>query len=158
MRNLIKELSEEITGGLLEELKEEKMGTIWQALIKELAEGVVQELQEGKSVTEVSKRVQINGKSSEEGLAKAEEKLNKVFSKRMGNKKEEDVNKIELDDLDDVDLETIEKLEKKGVKVIYPNLKYRKPKYQNVSEMLKYVESDKGSGDGVKLVIMNFND
>ena len=71
---------------------------------------------------------------------------------------EKDIEHTELDDLDDVDLATIEKLEKKGVRIIYPNLKYRKPKYNNVNEVLKYVESEGGNGEGIKLVIMNFND
>ncbi len=76
----------------------------------------------------------------------------------IGRKQESDIEQRELDDLDEVDLKTIKSLEKKGVRVIYPNLKYRKPKYHNVSEVLKYVESDKQTGEGVKLVIMNFND
>jgi len=93
------------------------------------------------------------------GLDKAEEKLNKVFNETGDEQqRDKDIEKTQLDDFDGVDIETIEALEKKGYKVIYPNLKYRKPKYQNVNEMLKYVESDSGKGDGVKLVIMNFND
>ena len=40
----------------------------------------------------------------------------------------------------------------------YPNLKYRKPKYENVESILKYVETPEEKGQGVKLVIMNFND
>lgn len=71
---------------------------------------------------------------------------------------DDDVEHIELDDLDDVDLATIKKLEEKGVRVIYPNLKYRKPKYENVGDILKYVESEDDGKGGVKLVIMNFND
>ena len=39
----------------------------------------------------------------------------------------------------------------------YPNLKYRKPKYQNVDSLLNYIEN-KDDDSGVKLVIMNFND
>jgi hypothetical protein len=94
------------------------------------------------------------------GLDKVEEKLNKIFNETSSNQDrgDTDIEKTDLDDFDDVDIETIEKLEKRGYKVIYPNLKYKKPKYQNVNEMLKYVESDSGKGDGVKLVIMNFND
>ncbi len=94
------------------------------------------------------------------GLDKAEEKLSKVFDETSDEQQQCDTNieKTELDDFDNVDIETVEALEKRGYKVIYPNLKYRKPKYQNVNEMLKYVESDSGKGDGVKLVIMNFND
>ena len=60
--------------------------------------------------------------------------------------------------MDDVDLATIEKLEARGVRVIFPNLKYRKPKYKNVESILKYVEDEDGPSGGVKLVIMNFND
>ena len=41
--------------------------------------------------------------------------------------------------------------------VVQPNLKYRKPKYENVESILKYVEQQDDKG-GVKLVIMNFND
>ena len=81
------------------------------------------------------------------------------FASRLNvEKQNSDIEKRELDDLDQADLATIKRLEQKGVRVAYPNLKYRKPKYQNVSEVLKYVESDKQQGEGVKLVIMNFND
>ena len=38
-----------------------------------------------------------------------------------------------------------------------PNLKYAKPKYQNVESLLNYIESKEDEG-GIKLVIMNFND
>ena len=38
-----------------------------------------------------------------------------------------------------------------------PNLKYAKPKYNNVESILKYVEAE-DDRRGVKLVIMNFND
>ena len=38
-----------------------------------------------------------------------------------------------------------------------PNLKYAKPKYNNVESILKYVEAD-DDRRGVKLIIMNFND
>lgn len=96
-----------------------------------------------------------NKEDVEAGLAKAEAKLTKILNKTEDG---EDVENMELDDLDGVTLETIKKLEKKGIRVIYPNLKYRKPKYQNVSELLKYVESPDDKGQGIKLVIMNFND
>lgn len=87
-------------------------------------------------------------------LDKANEKIGQALNKG----KDDDIEHQELDNLDDADLATIKKLESKGVRVIYPNLKYRKPKYNNVNEILKYVESEGGSGDGIKLVIMNFND
>ena len=93
-------------------------------------------------------------------LTKADDKLRIALEKKAEEAKEaEESEEIgDLDDLDSADLERIERLEKKGVKVILPNLKYRKPKYNNVGEMMKYVESDAGTGEGVKLVIMNFND
>ena len=40
----------------------------------------------------------------------------------------------------------------------YPNLKYAKPKYNDVDSVLKYIERDDDDRGGVKLVIMNFND
>jgi len=40
----------------------------------------------------------------------------------------------------------------------YPNLKYRKPKYNSMDSVLKYIESDDGENGGIKLIIMNFND
>lgn len=102
----------------------------------------------------------LNEKPQAEGLAKAEEKLSTVLNQPSNEQERSvtDIEKRELDDFDGVDIETIEKLEERGYKVIYPNLKYSKPKYQNVNELLKYVESDTGRGDGIKLVIMNFND
>jgi hypothetical protein len=39
----------------------------------------------------------------------------------------------------------------------FPNLKYAKPKYQNIESLLNYMESKESQG-GLKLVIMNFND
>ena len=39
----------------------------------------------------------------------------------------------------------------------FPNLKYAKPKYQNMESVLKYIEQAQDTG-GFKLVIMNFND
>ncbi len=38
-----------------------------------------------------------------------------------------------------------------------PNLKYARPKYNNVESILKYVEAE-DDGRGLKLIIMNFND
>ena len=38
-----------------------------------------------------------------------------------------------------------------------PNLKYARPKYNNVESILKYVEAE-DDRPGVKLIIMNFND
>ena len=40
---------------------------------------------------------------------------------------------------------------------ILPNLKYAKPKYHNVGSLLNYVERGEDQ-EGLKLVIMNFND
>ncbi|MFH1519493.1 MAG: hypothetical protein ABIE75_02860 [Candidatus Omnitrophota bacterium] len=168
-------LSREITANLIAELKSTARlgedgpgnGNLGHLLMKEIAKEVAKQFKEEDSQDSLKAlSIQVNGKrTAEEGLVKAEEKLEKIFNKTddgSGEEKKEkekgDIEKIELDDLDGVDIETIEKLEKKGFKVIYPNLKYRKPKYQNVSEVFKYVESENGKGDGVKLVIMNFND
>jgi hypothetical protein len=129
-------------------------------LIRRLADEIVEQLRSGEDnglSRDLSplRNIFIHSKerTPEEALREAEDTLSKF-------KKEDDrdVKHTEMDDLDDVDIATLEKLEEKGYKIIYPNLKYRKPKYQNVSEVLKYVESDSGKGEGVKLVIMNFND
>ncbi|MFH1428028.1 MAG: hypothetical protein ABIG60_05925 [Patescibacteria group bacterium] len=94
----------------------------------------------------------------DEKLKKADNKIAKSLGTDDTLSKDDNTERIELDDLDDVDLETIKKLEKKGVRIIYPNLKYRKPKYKNVESILNYVETEGGSGEKIKLVIMNFND
>jgi len=171
MALILREITKEIATNLMSELKgngsekskgrQDKRATFWQMLLSEIATEVIKQLKEsGEKDILRDIDIQVNGKDTKEGLDKAEEKLSKVFNKTRVDKKEKEKNieKVELDDLDDVDLETIKKLEKKGVRVIYPNLKYRKPKYQNVSEVLKYVESNKEKPNGVKLVIMNFND
>lgn len=167
---IIREITREITTNLISELKnnnrlekskesEGKITDLWQILLNEIAKEVIRQLKEiGEEDILKDITIQVNGREPKEDLNKAREKLGKIFNKTRDDKKEKDIDKRELDDLDDVDLKTIEELEKKGVRVIYPNLKYRKPKYQNVSEVLKYVESDKEKGEGIKLVIMNFND
>ena len=167
MSLLLQEMTKGIAAHLISELKNgngtdknrQEDGHLWPWLLKEFVREVVAQLKKEEAENPLADlRVQINGRSSLEGLNKDEEKLGKLCNKTRDKKSGEDVEEDELDSLDDVDLKTIEKLEKKGVKIIYPNLKYKKPKYQNVSELLKYVESDNGNGDGVKLVIMNFND
>jgi len=169
MGSLLTEITKEITGNLVSEFKgshgfsqnSQNDHSLWQMLMKEIAKEVVRQIRQENSEDLLNSfSIQANGKGTQDGLSKAEEKLGRVFDRTKVDRKEKekDIEKIELDDLDDVDFEDIEKLRKKGFSVIYPNLKYRKPKYQNVNELLKYVESDKGKPDGVKLVIMNFND
>lgn len=172
MALILREITREIAINLVSELKnnnglgkskepEDKTTILWQIFLNEIAREVVKQLKEsGEEDILKDINIQVDGKDPKEGLDKAEEKLSKIFNKTRVDKKEKekDIEKIELDDLDDVDLEAIEKLKRKGFRVIYPNLKYRKPKYQNVRELLKYVETNKEKPDGVKLVIMNFND
>lgn len=180
-REIATNLVSELKGGKGEDSGAGQAGrgdNLWQVLLNGIAKEVVEQLKDeysqpapGRSNTRLFPekdilkdiRIQVNGKEAEEGLDKAEEKLRKTLNRSKCDEEEDaeadtKTEDRELDDLDDVDLKTIEKLEKKGVRVIYPNLKYRKPKYQNVSEVLKYVESDKEKAEGVKLVIMNFND
>lgn len=101
--------------------------------------------------------LEAHGIRLKESLLKVNQKLNKIDS-ALSLETSDDAEDISLEDLDDIDLATIEKLEQKGVRVVFPNLKYRKPKYKNVESVLKYVESEKDDKGGVKLVIMNFND
>ena len=99
--------------------------------------------------------------SKEEALKKAEERLGKAVDKvnKKESKEEEDIETKSLEDFDDdMTLGELKKLEKQGIRIIYPNLKYKKPKYENVGDILKYVESEGDKGEGVRIVIMNFND
>ena len=110
-----------------------------------------------KNTAPVRTKIIINSKNmtKKQVLEKAEEKLGRVLNKV----KEKDIVHIAKDlGLDKNDIEVIKKLKEKGIEVSFPNLKYAQPKYSNVSELLKYVESDKPQEGGVKLVIMNFND
>lgn len=172
MRPFLKNVSKELSTNLISEVKtiprlsknNHNNGNLWQLFIKEVAKEVAKQInqEEGQDLLK-DFSIQAKGRTPREGLEKAEKKLEK-FSQRTENSKEEkgedeaDIEKTDLEDLDEVDLKKIKELEKKGVRVIYPNLKYRKPKYQNVSEMLKYVESENEKSEAVKLVIMNFND
>ncbi len=67
-----------------------------------------------------------------------EEKLEKMGIKWSGEDEDEDKDEI------------------KGTGARYPNLKYAKPKYRNLESVLKY--ADGNPVQGLKLVIMNFND
>jgi len=72
----------------------------------------------------------------------------------------------QLEENGELSAEKKEKIEKKlkkaadrlgKVGTAYPNLKYRKPKYNGMDSVLKYIESEDEKG-GLKLIIMNFND
>jgi len=144
---ILREVTREIATNFISELKnnnrlekskesEGKTTDLWQILLNEIAKEVIRQLKEiGEKDILKDITIQVNGRESKEDLDKAREKLGKIFNKTRYVKKEKDIEKREFNDLDDVDLKTIEELEKKGVRVIYPNLKYRKPKYQNVSEV-----------------------
>lgn len=147
-------------------VKNGKRVSLFNLLYNEIREKVNEELKReykftkgsGWNIASIDKSTSMHKKSKslDEVLEKAEKKLDKVSDCGVMYENE-DIENVSLDDLDDVDLATIRKLEERGVKVIYPNLKYRKPKYKNMESVLKYIESDEGNG-GVKLVIMNFND
>lgn len=127
-----------------------------------LTQRILSKMQSVKEQNKGTTRLIINApdRPLEEALQKAEEKFEKVLHANRESSsadKSPQIDHIPLDDLDDVDLETIEKLEEKGVRIIYPNLKYAKAKYENVNEVMKYIESE-GGADGIKIVIMNFND
>ena len=72
-------------------------------------------------------------------LQKAEAKLDKLLDKLRAGHLDQDEDAIS------------------DARSTFPNLKYARPKYENVESVLKYVDQDDDSG-GVKLVIMNFND
>lgn len=129
-------------------------------LLEFLAESAMGSLGKKNSTGKV--KLLIN--TSEQG--KIDEKLNmadKKIAEVMGDKshssfKREERELAQIEDLDEADLRMIKRLQKKGVEIIYPNLKYRKPKYKNIESILSYVESEGDRGETIKLVIMNFND
>lgn len=98
-----------------------------------------------------------NGMTKKEALGEANKKIGKILDKTKN--KIDNIETRELKDLDeDMTIKELLELEKRGIKVVFPNLKYNKPKYSNVSELIKYVESDKPQEGGIRLIIMNFND
>ena len=110
-----------------------------------------------KSKEKPVSKVIVNSKNmtKKEALEKADKKLGKILDKV----KEKDIKYIAKNlGLDKTDLEVIKKLKEKGVEINFPNLKYAQPKYSNVSELIKYVESDEPQKGGIRLVIINFND
>ena len=147
--------------------KEDLNATMMNLLLDVIKMIVVSELK-GELMKENGKNGRVNkseehtlleaqGIRLQESLLKVNKMLNKIDS-GLSPENTDEAENIGLEDLDDIDLATIEKLEEKGVRVVFPNLKYRKPKYKNVESVLKYVESEKDDTGGVKLVIMNFND
>lgn len=112
-----------------------------------------------KSEKKVTTKIIVNSKNLDEkkALKKAEEKIEKLLDESTD--KTDDIETKNLEDLDEnMTIKELLELEKKGVRVIFPNLKYAKSKYSNVSGFMKYIESDKPQEGGVKLIIMNFND
>lgn len=147
--NTLQDMKDEIRSRILSDLKNDTNGknsikkeSIWQMLIDELSTQVVNKLKRELSMEDLleDKRIEINNKNTEEGLTKAEEKLEKI-NRKLSKEQAEDEDEDEIKDTDSN----------------YPNLKYARPKYKNLESVLKYIESKDDNG-GVKLIIMNFND
>ena len=135
MKKALQEMAQEISQSLMREIETYRTiegptsGSFGDLLCQQLAEVVVNQLGDaGLGAGPSYKRL-------EERLLRAEEKLEKLVT--SANHDDED--------------------EKAGTRSRFPNLKYAKPKYQNVESLLNYVEKD-GDKGGLKLVIMNFND
>jgi len=147
-KKIFRGISKEITNNLLSDLKNDRIDgnnkedSVWQMLIEELTIQAIKELKKELRTEDFleDKRIEISDKNTEEGLIKAEEKLEKINRKLSGEQAEDE-------DEDEI----------KGTDSNYPNLKYAQPKYKNLESVLKYIESNDDKG-GVKLVIMNFND
>ncbi len=142
-----KKVKELILQDLLEDFKKnDTPGSFRDELTKAiLAKTMVVNLaQDGEERTGLAGKViiQSNNKDVKAALDKAEDKIGRALNASVDS------------DGDDDDDEM-------GSKSMFPNLKYRKPKYQNVESVLKYVESKEKGGEGVgdvRIVIMNFND
>lgn len=135
MRRALHGLVQEITHGLIGEMENHRhvenstSATITDLLLQQMAKEVAAQLKDRSSAKDLSDEY------VEAKLQKAEQKLQKLA----------------ITDQDDDEDETA------GTGRSFPNLKYAKPKYENIESILKYVESDDEKG-GVKLIIMNFND
>ena len=133
-RKIMKNVAEQIADGLVLEMRQDQPTELnsyvnmVDLLLQQLAEKIVSLLKQADSST---------GDSDEEWearLQKADKKLGKLSVPRSGS---QDAAKEQTTNL--------------------PNLKYARPKYQNLESVMKFVEQEDGR-DGVKLVIMNFND
>lgn len=147
--------NQEALKGTMHELMVDLMKTM---IINELRDEVIGNSSLVYIENHMSDNTSHNGSQNQKTLVQEEigQKLS-LKNKNLVRSENKNLNSISLDDLDDLDLATIEKLESKGVRVIFPNLKYRQPKYQKMDSVLKYVENEDDKY-GVKLVIMNFND
>ena len=135
MRETIRELAQEIAQDLVGDMKKptDAVGfeppTMVDLLVNKLAKEVTVHLS-GSTPANVPSYRELKAR-----LRKMESKLERLSGSGAG----------EDDD------------EASGTGDRFPNLKYAKPKYQNVESLLNYVERDDDKG-GLKLVIMNFND
>lgn len=144
-----KKIKDLIIRELLEDFKKnEAPGSFRDELTKAiLAKTMVVNLaQAGNEQTGLAGKVIIQSKNKDvqAALNKAEDKIGRALNASVDSDGD--------DDNDD---------DEAGSKSLFPNLKYRRPKYQNIDSVLKYVESKKEKGqDGgdVRIVIMNFND
>jgi hypothetical protein len=139
MRNV----AEQIADGLVLEMRDEQSDQLnsyvnmVDLLLQQLAEKVVSLLKQANSTADDS------DEQWEARLQKAEAKLSlprsgsQPGSGRQPRSGSQDVAKEQISSL--------------------PNLKYARPKYENLESVMKFVEQEDGR-DGVKLVIMNFND
>ena len=133
-RKIMKNVAEQIADGLVLEMRQDRPAELnsyvnmVDLLLQQLAEKVVSLLRQANSTADVS------DEEWEGRLQKADKKLRKLSLRRSGS---EDVGKEQVAHL--------------------PNLKYARPKYENLESVMKFVEQEDGR-DGVKLVIMNFND
>ncbi len=137
MNKALQGVVQEITHGLVLEIEShqcmEKSASvsIIDLLLQQLAKEVVRQLKEANSGKGLS------DENVEAKLEKADRKLAKLGI--TGQDEDEDEDEVT------------------GTRSSFPNLKYAKPKYNNIESILKYIETDEDKG-GVKLVIMNFND
>lgn len=141
-----KKIKELIIKELLEDFKKnDAPGSFRDELTKAiLAKTMVVNLaQDGGERTGLAGKVIIQSKNKDvqAALNKAEDKIGRALNASVDSDGDDD--------------------DEANSKSLFPNLKYRRPKYQNVESVLKYVESKKEPGEGggdVRIVIMNFND
>ncbi len=97
------------------------------------------------STTKNGARVFVYGGDNKK-IQKADLKLEKMLGKVNKKTADEEQDEDEIHDEDDK-------------KSRFPNLKYARSKYKNIESILKYNENEEeGDKQGVRIVIMNFND
>ena len=158
MKRVLKQIAEEISQGLLQEMEErlsaelgqaaeehpsteDDQGTEQQSDSDQASSENVLDLLIARVAEEVSRQMGHGTTSSSKVYRQLEKKLDRLEHRlqKLTSTDQASTSKMNVD------------------QEVLSNLKYAGPKYKDVQSVLRYIESDEDKG-GLKLVIMNFND